>query len=102
MPLEKTGIINVLCIFTDFDLFFLPKCTVNPGESWHRKSYVYPEEESHVNSEGIVFMPVEKQEMISVLMHTVTEHHIINSYWPYLSNCKLTLQRETFLSCKSL
>ncbi len=47
-------------------------------------------------------MPVEKQEMISVLMHTVTEHHIINSYWPYLSNYKLTLQRETFLSRKNL
>ncbi len=46
MPLEKTGIINVLCIFTDFDFIFLPKRTVNPGESWHRKSYVYPEEES--------------------------------------------------------
>ncbi len=46
MPLEKTGIINVLCIFTDFDFIFLPKCTVNPGESWHRKSHVYPEEES--------------------------------------------------------
>ncbi len=46
MPLEKTGIINVLCIFTDFDFIFLPKCTVNPVESWHRKSYVYPEEES--------------------------------------------------------
>ncbi len=28
LPLEKTGIINVLCIFTDFDFIFLPKCTV--------------------------------------------------------------------------
>ncbi len=44
--IRKTGIINVLCIFTDFDFIFLPKCTVNPGESWHIKSYVYPEEES--------------------------------------------------------
>ncbi len=26
--------------------FFSLKRTVNPGESWHRKSYVYPEEES--------------------------------------------------------
>ncbi len=33
-------------IFTDFDFIFLLKCTVNPGESWHIKSYVYPEEES--------------------------------------------------------
>ncbi len=46
MPLEKTGIINVLCILTDFVFILLPKCTVNPGESWHRKSHVYPEEES--------------------------------------------------------
>ncbi len=46
MPLEKTGIINVLCIFPDFVFILLPKHTVNPGESWHIKSYVYPEEES--------------------------------------------------------
>ncbi len=38
MPLEKTGIINVLCIFTDFVFILLPKRTVNPGESWHIKS----------------------------------------------------------------
>ncbi len=46
MPLEKTGIINVLCILTDVVFILLPKRTVNPGESWHIKSYVYPEEES--------------------------------------------------------
>ncbi len=47
MSLEKKHeIINVLCILTDFVFILLPKCTVNPGESWHRKSHVYPEEES--------------------------------------------------------
>ncbi len=46
MPLEKTGIINVLCILTDVVFILLPKRTVNPGESCHIKSYVYPEEES--------------------------------------------------------
>ncbi len=46
MSLKKQEIINVLYIFTDFVFIFLPKCAVNPGESWHRKSHVYPEEES--------------------------------------------------------
>ncbi len=46
MPVEKQEIIKVLCIFTDFVFILLPKRTVNPGESWHRKSHVYPEEES--------------------------------------------------------
>ncbi len=32
--------------FVDFVFILFPKCTVNPGESWHRKSHVYPEEES--------------------------------------------------------
>ncbi len=34
----------MLYILTDLVFIFLPICTVNPGESWHRKSHVYPEE----------------------------------------------------------